>query len=246
MIPKGVLEEIDKVCRHYLWSGNQERNKPAMVCWDNVCQPKQSGGLGLKDIYLWNIAAIGKHVWHLALKKDILWVKWVAEVYLKGDEFWTHQPPTNGSWYWRRIIAVRDRLRQGFSGTIWLSSCNGRYTIASGYKWLQGDRPHYNQWKVVWRSGAIPRHAFFLWLVSQERLYTFDRLQKWSTLEVTDKCLLCECASETHQHLFFDCGYSRELLEFGLPMAANTTHAQKMECVVALGHSCGSKEHMAS
>lgn len=46
-IPKGLLDDIDRICRQFLWGGG----KPAMVNWETMCQPKKYGGLGLKNIY---------------------------------------------------------------------------------------------------------------------------------------------------------------------------------------------------
>lgn len=45
------------------------------VGWRNMCKPKQQGGLGLKDLSVWNKAMIMKHLWHVAMDKDSLWVK---------------------------------------------------------------------------------------------------------------------------------------------------------------------------
>lgn len=62
MIPKGVLKKVDAKCRHYLWSGYHVKNRPALVSWSDVCREKRYEGLGLKQIELWNIAALGKLV----------------------------------------------------------------------------------------------------------------------------------------------------------------------------------------
>lgn len=69
-----------------------------------MCKAKRARGLGLKNIHLWNLAAIGKHIRNISEKKDILWMKWVATVYLKGNDFWTHIPVEQSSWYWRKIV----------------------------------------------------------------------------------------------------------------------------------------------
>lgn len=87
LLPKGVMEEIDKIYRRFLWFGNQVKNKSATVNWQDVCMAKGCGGLGLKNQVLWNMAVLGKHVWDFASKKDALWVKWISEIYLKGENF---------------------------------------------------------------------------------------------------------------------------------------------------------------
>lgn len=59
MFPKSILDEIDRVRRQYLWDGNSSSKKRALVNWDLVCKPKKFGGLGLKNLQLWNTTALG-------------------------------------------------------------------------------------------------------------------------------------------------------------------------------------------
>jgi hypothetical protein len=35
--------------RNFLWHGNHPNKKWALVGWDNLCNPKAMGGLGLQD-----------------------------------------------------------------------------------------------------------------------------------------------------------------------------------------------------
>ncbi|XP_060965207.1 uncharacterized protein LOC133034185 [Cannabis sativa] len=53
---------------------------------------------------------MGKYVWAIATKKDNLFVKWINEVYLMGKNWWEYQPPTDCSWYWKRIVAIKNTL----------------------------------------------------------------------------------------------------------------------------------------
>ncbi|PWA57322.1 RNA-directed DNA polymerase, eukaryota, Reverse transcriptase zinc-binding domain protein [Artemisia annua] len=69
--------------------------------------------------------------------------------------------------------------------------------------------------KVEWESRVrytqcVPKHAFFLWMAVQEKLFTHDKLLKWNPTTVF-KCSLCEENNDSHEHLFFKCRYSVEL-----------------------------------
>lgn len=69
------------------------------MAWDNVCKPKKYGGLNVKTYKLWNLASGGELLWQIANKKDILWVKWVNEVYTKEyEDIWSHEPSRDSSW----------------------------------------------------------------------------------------------------------------------------------------------------
>lgn len=125
LLPKSVVTEIDKLCRKFLWGGTTERTRPALVGWDTVCLPRRFGGLGLKNQELWIVAVIGKQVWVIANKADILWVKWVAIVYMKNHDFFDIQVTQNMSWHWKQILKTRDLLRLGYQNGAWTSSTDG-------------------------------------------------------------------------------------------------------------------------
>uniref|UniRef100_A0A803P9S3 Reverse transcriptase domain-containing protein n=1 Tax=Cannabis sativa TaxID=3483 RepID=A0A803P9S3_CANSA len=97
VLPKRTIRDIEAICRAYLWKGNQVSQGPGPIAWDHVCQPKAAGGIGLKRIAEWNIAAMTKYVWAIANKEDNLWIKWIHCVYIKGEDWWTYQAPPQAS-----------------------------------------------------------------------------------------------------------------------------------------------------
>lgn len=64
--------------------------------------------------------------------------------------------------------------------------------------------------KSVGFKSHIPKHAFNMWLVSHDRLPTWDRLISWG-LSVSPQCVLCESADESRSNLFFTCWYSIQI-----------------------------------
>lgn len=135
------------------------------------------GGLGLKQIGLWNIAAFGRQVWAVEQKKDILWVKWISSIYLKGEDFMSVQPKASDSWHWKQLIKVRNLLREGLTDVRWCGFRNGVYSVAQAYEWLLGEQAQFRYAKVLWHKFIFPKHAFILWLVLRRRLLTLDRIK---------------------------------------------------------------------
>ncbi|GJS20963.1 RNA-directed DNA polymerase, eukaryota, reverse transcriptase zinc-binding domain protein [Tanacetum coccineum] len=68
-------------------------------------------------------------------------------------------------------------------------------------------------YNVVWFANCIPRHAFHMWLVAKRRLKTQDRLRHWdvngNTMSV--HCPLCDGQPDSHEHLFFECVFSKHV-----------------------------------
>lgn len=98
LIPKGFTKRIIQICRSYLWEGKVFLSKPPPVAWNKVCMPKVNGGLGIRDCITWNISTMGKYVWQISQKEDLLWIKWVQNVYIQDREWWGYQAPSNVSW----------------------------------------------------------------------------------------------------------------------------------------------------
>ncbi|XP_056688078.1 uncharacterized protein [Spinacia oleracea] len=53
ILPKQVLQNVTKVCRAFLWSGQAYSNKPSNISWDRSCCDKKYGGLGFSIPMEW-------------------------------------------------------------------------------------------------------------------------------------------------------------------------------------------------
>ncbi|XP_074267046.1 uncharacterized protein LOC141590348 [Silene latifolia] len=48
VLPKGVINRVDAICRNFLCEGSTEHNKAPLLAWHKVCVPQKEGGLGLR------------------------------------------------------------------------------------------------------------------------------------------------------------------------------------------------------
>ncbi|XP_074315221.1 uncharacterized protein LOC141651405 [Silene latifolia] len=182
VIPKRVLHRLNSICRNYLWDGSFDHLRVPPVSWAKICSPKKVGGLGLRDSFVWNVAAMGKLVWWIFFNPDKLWVKWISQIYLKGRSWTEYVPSGDISWGWRTMCRVRDKLSSGYTQGQWLLDAKG-YTVKSGYELLR-----------VKEALQVKTKLFGLGIAPD------------------DDCLLCGGAAETHMHLFQQCPYSRLIL----------------------------------
>ncbi|GKB65134.1 hypothetical protein Tco_0921320 [Tanacetum coccineum] len=105
-----MIKDINKVLKDFLWGYGDSSNGSAKVSWKIVCKTKAHGGLGLKDLSVWNKALLIKHIWNIAIKKDTLWVKWVGTVKLKEGSIWVVQKEDVDSWGRKNLLDIRDAI----------------------------------------------------------------------------------------------------------------------------------------
>ncbi|KAJ9536741.1 hypothetical protein OSB04_un000126 [Centaurea solstitialis] len=67
LFPSGVLHELERLCRDFLWAQGDPSRGRCKVAWSLVCRPQNCGGLGFRRFSVWNRArpSIGcpKQIW---------------------------------------------------------------------------------------------------------------------------------------------------------------------------------------
>nr|GEW51184.1 RNA-directed DNA polymerase, eukaryota, reverse transcriptase zinc-binding domain protein [Tanacetum cinerariifolium] len=71
-----VITDINRLLKGFLWNQRELFKGKATVAWKEIYKPKSQGGMGLKDLGVWNNAMIAKHLWHVATEKVSLWEFW--------------------------------------------------------------------------------------------------------------------------------------------------------------------------
>lgn len=108
-LPKACIQEIDKLCAAFLWSGPELNTKKAKVAWKEVCKPKNEGGLGLKSITEANKVSCLKLIWRILSAPSSLWVNWVQQYLIRKGSIWSVKSTTSlGSWIWKKLLKYRD------------------------------------------------------------------------------------------------------------------------------------------
>ncbi|XP_056697339.1 uncharacterized protein [Spinacia oleracea] len=221
VLPKSVLQDIGRICRAFLWSGQAYSQKPSSVAWDNTCCGKQFGGLDFRDIILWNTAAMGKYVWALAIKQD------------------NYKPPVAASWYWKQICKTKEHLKQFFTLSDFRDMTT--YSVKQVYETIIGTKPRVHWDKVVWNRLNNPKHRFIGWLAMQSRLQTTSKLARTGVSQ-SAMCLICGQGDETHQHLFFQCVYSCDCIRAVKSWLGMSINSNSLTSLISqIGHSRWSK-----
>ena len=79
-IPPGIIDQVDRKRRSFLWSGSgTATGSRSMVAWQHVCDTKDMGGLGLKDLGIQNTCLLLKMIHKLHSNSASSWARWVHQ-----------------------------------------------------------------------------------------------------------------------------------------------------------------------
>ncbi|GJR54177.1 homeodomain-like protein [Tanacetum coccineum] len=184
-IPHGISSDIHHLIRGFLWCNGDLKRGKAKVAWNDICLPKQEGGLGLLNLEVFNLALMTTHIWNIVTNKESLWVRWIHAYKIWGRTLWDIQPKGTPN---LSSIAVSSLVNSSRDCFCWRDS-NGNLVVFSvrlAWEVLMDSRTDVTWYRMVWFLHWIPRHAFHMWLVMRRSLKTQDKLRPWDVAPNTD------------------------------------------------------------
>lgn len=85
-----------------------------------------------------------------------------------------------------------------------------RVTMKGTYEAIRKNKQPVHWHKMVWFKYHIPRRAFIAWLAFRTGLKTLKRMREWKVVQ-SDTCVLCWDATETKNHMFHECRFTRQV-----------------------------------
>ncbi|CAN1126705.1 Putative ribonuclease H protein At1g65750 [Linum perenne] len=197
VLPCHICEAIDRKIRTFVWGSTNNGRKIHLVSWDEVCKPKEHGGLGLKKAKELNMAFMMKMAFQFFKYPNELWVQVLQHKYfyfLSRDgclQVAGMSPPIAG--------AGEDRITWGLES-------DGRFRIRSAYLLAteEEDAAIDSIWKLTWRWKGPQRIRQFLWLVAHNRLLTNSEPHRRHLAEI-GSCQVCQGQEESVLHVLRDC-----------------------------------------
>ena len=101
---------MDKYARDFFWGSN---SRLCPVAWEQVCRPKQTGGLGVRPAAFFNNAALAKLAWKVLRDHDNWWAQIMRRKYLRKDSFFQARKKQNNSTAWNGILDARELVIKG-------------------------------------------------------------------------------------------------------------------------------------
>ncbi|KAL0439727.1 UNVERIFIED_CONTAM: hypothetical protein Slati_2455700 [Sesamum latifolium] len=155
----------------------------AKVSWQQVCQPIEEGGLGIKDLLALNRGLMSRHLWKLILgDRSSLWVNWIMHYRLREHSVWT-VGDRSGSWGWRKMIHLRGVICPYIE-----------YWIGSGTSFLLWHDPWHEMGPLLTRFPLGPRHTSTLPMAHLSRVivecvWNWPPITNMESIEITHSFL---------------------------------------------------------
>lgn len=132
ILPKSCLDEIESMCSAFLWSGSPNHTHKAKVAWEDLCCPKEEGGLGLRRLrdspsICHELDLEDSYANKLSL--DLL----IQQYLLRYNCLWDVKGDAKGSWMWRKLLKLRPLVYQ----FVWMEVKDGRTAFLWFDNWLQ-------------------------------------------------------------------------------------------------------------
>ncbi|XP_057250760.1 uncharacterized protein LOC130591453 [Beta vulgaris subsp. vulgaris] len=136
--PSSFCDEIRSLIAQFWWGQKNGERKIHWVAWKKLCKSKGEGGLGFRDMKLFNWALLGKQAWRLATHKGSLIEQVLKAKYYPHSSFMDAELGSNPSYTWRGIWEARWVLRRGV-------------------RWRVGDGEKIRVWHDEWIPGTQSR-----------------------------------------------------------------------------------------
>lgn len=80
-LPKKTLRDLDGINMRFFWGDSTEQVSTHIVAWEQICQPKGTGGLGLWPLRATNLVLLAKLAWRVITKPEMLWSQVLQQKY---------------------------------------------------------------------------------------------------------------------------------------------------------------------
>jgi hypothetical protein len=142
-IPSSVVYCIEKLQRDFLWGGVGEEFKYHLVSWSKVCSPISEGGLGIRNLRIFNKALLGKWLWRYSHEREAWWKSIVDANYGSSWAGWCSLDPHRS-----HRVGIWKNIRKGWS------------LFCSHIRLILGNGSKIRFWDEVWCEEMPLKKAF--------------------------------------------------------------------------------------
>jgi hypothetical protein len=108
-----LCDELSQIIRNYWWGDDLDRRRVHWMSWESMCKPKGQGGIGFRDLRLFNQALLARQAWRLIEYPDSLCARLLKAKYYPSSNLIDTAFIQNTSPCWQGIIHGLELLKKG-------------------------------------------------------------------------------------------------------------------------------------
>lgn len=118
-LTKGLCEELNSMIGRWRWSNQDKQNKIHWMSWDKLARPKKKGGLGFRDLHLFNLAMLARQGWGILNNPGSLCVQILKAKYFPTTNILECEERNGMSYSWRSILKGVQLLKKRLNLESW-------------------------------------------------------------------------------------------------------------------------------
>jgi ribonuclease HI len=130
-LPKTLCKEVCSMMSKFWWGHKGNDSRVAWMKWSKMGRAKENGGLGFRDLEVFNLALLAKQGWRLIQYPDSLVARIFKEKYYPNGSFLDSNLGRRPSYAWRSIY-------------------NAKHLLTKGLVWRVGDGTSIKIWNDRW------------------------------------------------------------------------------------------------
>jgi hypothetical protein len=131
LLPKGLCNQLDIMISKFWWGSTTDRRKIHWVNWKKTCKQKKMGGMGFRDLGVFNEALLAKQGWRIMTEPTSLMATVLKAKYFPNDHFL--------------------KAKQGYIPSyVWQCISRASWVLKKGCIWLVGNGNNINIWEDRW------------------------------------------------------------------------------------------------
>ena len=112
-LPLELCHEIEGLICKFWWEQRGDRRKIHWVKWEDMCEPNSEGGMGFKELPLFNDALLVKQTWRLLHNKNSLFYRVFKANFFPNCTIMEAKEGHGGSYAWKSILKGREVIQLG-------------------------------------------------------------------------------------------------------------------------------------
>jgi hypothetical protein len=111
--PRKIFLDITSMMSRFWWGHKEKQGRLAWMSWKKMGKAKDKGGLGFRDLELFNLAILAKQGWCLIQNPETLMAKIMRAKYYPNSNFLEADIGQNPSYAWHSIWNSKKLLKEG-------------------------------------------------------------------------------------------------------------------------------------